>query len=101
MYCCCLALKIIKIKLSSKKQKEKTKKILDVLYNKRQLIYDIAEMINGGNFRDEMFFGKPVIWWINIKSHYWLTSLVETRIKTQDNNISSIIGLFLHGIRLR
>lgn len=64
---------------------EKTKEILELLYNKRQLIYDIAEMINGGNFRDEMFFGKPVIWWINIKSHYWLTSLVETRIKTQDN----------------
>jgi hypothetical protein len=64
---------------------EKTKEILELLYNKRQLIYDIAEMINGGNFRDDMFFGKPVIWWINIKSHYWLTSLVETRIKTQDN----------------
>lgn len=64
---------------------EKTKQILELLYAKRQLIYDIANMIDTRNFKNEMFFGKPVIWWINVKSHYWLTNLVETKIKAQDN----------------
>lgn len=64
---------------------EKTKEILELLYDKRQLIFNIAEMINAGSFQDGMFFGKSIVWWINVKSHYWLTNLVETRIKTQDN----------------
>lgn len=64
---------------------QKAKMILETLHEKRNFIQSISNSIGNASFDESVFFGKPVVWWATMNNHNWLTSLVETRIKAQDD----------------